>query len=78
MRAEYPELFDALQRIRLLRNNADHLRLAQKVEDGLNKYLDRDLMGRALSQISEPWFVLQQIVIDELFAAVQYELAALL
>lgn len=71
----YPELFDALHRIRLLRNNADHLRLEARVEESLRSYLRRDLFGRSLSQVNEPWFVLQQVVLDELFAAVQYESA---
>ncbi|WP_162596070.1 hypothetical protein [Methylobacterium sp. 17Sr1-1] len=71
----YPDLFDALARIRLLRNNADHLRLNAQVEDGLKSYLLRDLFDRPVSHFQEPWFLLQQIVLDELFSSVQYEIA---
>ena len=74
----YPDFFDALHRIRLLRNNADHLRLDARVEESLQSYLRRDLFGRSLTKIDEPWFVLQQVVLDELFAAVQYENAKII
>lgn len=70
----YPDLFEALLRIRLLRNNADHLRLNRQVEDGLRALLARDLYDRSITQISDPWFALQQITFDELFSAIQYEI----
>jgi hypothetical protein len=73
LRANYPELFDALSRIRLLRNNADHLRLNKRVEESLAGYFARDLYDKPITQIAEPWFLLQQICLDELFAAIQYE-----
>lgn len=74
LKTEYEHLFESLVRIRLLRNNADHLRLHSQVEDGLKNLLSVDLMGRSITQVDEPWFVLQQITIDELFASIQYEL----
>lgn len=69
----FPYLFDAFSRIRLLRNNADHLRLRQSVELDLAKMLETDLFGTRLTSLREPWFMLQQICLDETFASVQYE-----
>lgn len=74
LKSEYEYLFDGLARIRLLRNNADHLRLNSQVEDGLKAYLTRDLLGRTITTIDDPWYVLQQITFDELFSSIQYEI----
>lgn len=73
MKQFYPYLFEAFTRVRLLRNNADHLRLRQEVETALANLLDADLFGSSLTTLKEPWFMLQQICLDETFAAIQYE-----
>ena len=73
----YPHLFSALVRVRLLRNNADHIKLHQKVESNLEQLLEADLFGRTITSTREPWFLLQQIVMDETFAAIQYEIGDL-
>lgn len=73
---DYPSLFDAFNRIRVYRNDVDHIVLNDRVQDALDAYLRRDLLGVPLSQVQEPWFVLQQIVLDEVFAAIQFEINA--
>jgi hypothetical protein len=77
MRIFYPYLFEAFLRIRLLRHNVDHLRLRESVEAELTKMLEADLFGTRLTTLKEPWFMLQQICLDETFAAIQYERASL-
>lgn len=62
--------------MRVYRNDADHLILNEQVQSSFEKYIEGDLFGRTLSQVREPWFVLQQIVLDEIFVALQYEINA--
>ncbi|WP_343629835.1 hypothetical protein [Roseateles sp.] len=75
IKSTYPNLWEALQRIRVYRNNDLHLELNPTVQAELARYLDQDLEGRRLTQIKEPWFALQQAVLDELMLSIQYELA---
>jgi hypothetical protein len=77
MKSLFPYLYEALNRIRLLRHNADHLRLREHVEAELTGMLETDLFGSRLTALKEPWFLLQQICLDETFAAIQYERASL-
>lgn len=74
-RQDFPDLFHALNRIRVFRNDVDHIILNEKVQTVFDKYIEEDLLGRTLSQVQEPWFVLQQVVLDEVFVALQYELS---
>jgi hypothetical protein len=46
----------------------------ESVDSDLTKYLDADLIGRKPSQLSEPYFTLQQVVVDGLFVGIQVEL----
>lgn len=73
-KAECPELFYAFNRIRVFRNDVDHIILNGPVQTAFDRYIEADLLGRTLSQIQEPWFVLQQVVLDELFAALLFEI----
>lgn len=75
IRNTYPDLWQALQRVKVYRNNDLHLELNPMVEAELKRYLDIDLEGRGISQVDEPWFALQQAVLDELMLGIQYELA---
>ena len=76
LKAEFPDLFYALNRIRVLRNEVDHIMLNKDTQSAFERYREEDLYGRTLSQIQEPWFVLQQIALDELFVALQCELTS--
>lgn len=73
LKPEYPDLFDALHRIRILRNNVDHLRLNKTVQSALLGYISKDLYGGRFESLPEPWFSLQQIIVEELCAATIYE-----
>lgn len=75
IKSTYPDLWQALQRIKVYRNNDLHLELNSTVEAELKRYLDMDLEGRTISQTKEPWFALQQAVLDEMMLCVQYELS---
>ena len=70
----YPSLWLALRRIKLYRNEELHLTLNQNVDDQLQGLLRDDLLGRPLNQLPDPYFLLQQLVIDGLFAGIQIEL----
>ncbi|WP_139831325.1 MULTISPECIES: ATP-binding protein [unclassified Pseudomonas] len=75
IKTTYPDLWSALHRIKVYRNNDLHLVLNTQVETQLKNYLDLDLEGKSISQVREPWFALQQAVLDELMLSIQYELA---
>ena len=71
----YPQLWHALQRIRVYRHAEMHLMLRDTVDAQQLEYLARDLEGRAPSQVPDVWFVLQQAVLDGMFAGLQAEIA---
>lgn len=75
IKTTYPDLWQALQRIKVYRNNDLHLELNPTVEAELKRYLEIDLEGREISQLKDPWFALQQAVLDEMMLSIQYELA---
>jgi hypothetical protein len=77
LKTTYPALQLALDRIKVYRINAMHLALLPRVEEKLAAYLNEDLDGRRPSEVAEVWFVLQQRVLDALFAAIQIETARL-
>lgn len=74
VKSSYPDLWNALHRIKLYRNNDLHLDLNPKVEADFQELLLRDLEGKRLSQVEDPWFRLQQIVLDDLLVGVLCEL----
>ena len=74
IKTSYPELWEALHRIKLYRHEELHLELNANVDAALRGYLEVDLSGKRLSQLAEPYFKLQQAVIDELFVGLQCEL----
>ena len=53
VKQSYPDLWDALQRVKVYRNNDLHLELTTMVEAELKRYLDNDLEGRRLGQVPE-------------------------
>jgi hypothetical protein len=73
-KVSYPDLWDALQRVKVYRNNDLHLQLTAIVEAELKRYLENDLEGQRVSQVPEVWFALQQSVLDGLLLGVQCEL----
>lgn len=74
LKTQYATLFSALNRIRIYRNNENHLRLKEKLDKVLQDYMESDLLGVKLNSYAEPWFLMQQICLDELFVAIQVEI----
>lgn len=70
----YPNLFKILHRIKVYRNGADHLHLNDITTENYLNYLNEDFEGNPFSQIKEPYFVLQQRVLDRLLLALQKEI----
>ena len=67
-------MFYAFNRVRVFRNDIDHIVLNENIQRTVERYIEDDLLGRTLSQVQEPWFVLQQVVLDEMFAALLFEI----
>ena len=74
IKVAYPDLWDALQRVKIYRNNDLHLELMPTVEAELKRFNEIDLEGRRIAQVPDVWFVLQQSVLDGLLLGVQCEL----
>ena len=74
IKVAYPDLWDALQRVKIYRNNDLHLELMPTVEAELKRFIEIDLEGRRIAQVPDVWFVLQQSVLDGLLLGVQCEL----
>ena len=74
MAGSYPDLWDALMRINAYRVEQVHRVLTPKAQANLQMYLGRDLDGLNLAEVEDGYFILQQSAIDNLFAAVLYEI----
>ena len=74
VKSNYPDIWDALQRIKTYRHNDLHLELNSKASAELARFLELDLERRRLSQVPEVWFILQQSVLDGLLVGIQCEL----
>ncbi|MFQ2222110.1 ATP-binding protein [Aeromonas enteropelogenes] len=72
----YPYLWPVLHRVKVYRNDADHLHLTEKVTGDYIQYLSEDFENKAFSQIDEPYFVLQQRLLDRLLLALQKEISS--
>ena len=70
----YPDLWDALKRIKTYRIEQVHLSLTPNARDNLQAYLEEDLDSKSPSQIEDGYFILQQAVIDNLFSSIIYEI----
>lgn len=77
LKATYPNLGEALQRVRVYRHNEGHLHLNGDYERELADFLRVDTGGQELKRDGEFYFLLQQCVLDEIFAAIQVEMAKL-
>lgn len=74
IKGAYPVLWEALHRIKLYRHDSDHLELNANTKEEYEKVLRHDLEGRRPEDIKDGWFILQQILMDELFLGIQCEL----
>ncbi|AOS83692.1 hypothetical protein BIU88_05735 [Chlorobaculum limnaeum] len=74
VKLNYPDLFNILHKIRIYRNECDHLELNGNVNDKYVEFLTDDLEGRSPAQVSEVYFVLQQRILDGLIYNTQLEI----
>lgn len=72
-----PNLYDALFRIKVYRNNDFHLLLTQKTLGDLSIYLRRDLGPPPYTSLDDIFFILQQRTLDSLLYGLQIEIAKL-
>ena len=71
----YPNLQKSMNRIKVYRHNEFHLELNENVDAVYRSYLNQDLEGRILSAVEDPWYTLQQAILDSLWNSVQVELS---
>jgi hypothetical protein len=74
LKQEFPDLFEAMHRIRSYRNWMNHEALNQITDQAVRTFLHNDLFGNDVRSISEGWFLLQQICLDEVFSSLQWEI----
>ena len=77
LRQLLPTLSHATERIVVYRHNEGHLQLTEKYKNELLKYIEEDIGSSSAVKDKEFYFILQQTVLDELFSALQAELARL-
>lgn len=73
----YPILFEALLRVKAYRNWAEHLTLNQQMQEIFDKFICDDLEGKAICEVNDVHFVLQQCVIENLRLSISLEISNL-
>lgn len=76
VQSTYPMLQEALLRIRMYRNNEQHIELLPAVRTQLNRFLEKDLEGDFTHNDEKHWIQFQRCL-DELHRALQYEISFL-
>jgi len=71
----YNDLFDALHRIRVYRNERDHIKLNDSVNQQFISFRKIDLEDHVPSQVQDLFFTLQQRVLDALLRGIHFEIA---
>ncbi len=71
----YPTLHSILHKIRVYRNEVDHLELSNSVNDQYLIFIKEDLEGKIPSQVTELYFLLQQRILDGLLYNIQVEIS---
>jgi hypothetical protein len=74
IKLEYEGLFYSLNRIKVYRNEQDHLVLRNSINEQLLEYLENDLESQNAGQVDDLYFVLQQRVLDGLLTGIHIEL----
>lgn len=74
VKVAYPDLWEALLRIKVYRNEAMHIELTSRVSQQLSDMKAKDFMGADPAAIPEHHFVIQQKVMDGLFVAILVEM----
>lgn len=73
----YPQLFDALLRIKAYRNRSEHLKLTQQMQEIVNRYLYIDLEGKPVCEVHDSNFILEQCTLEKLRVAISVEISKL-
>lgn len=71
----YPQLHQALHRIKIYRHNEFHMELNDTVDQVYRSFLRQDLENRDPKNVTDLWFTLQQATIESLWNALQIELS---
>ncbi|UUW71561.1 ATP-binding protein [Pseudomonas oryzihabitans] len=74
IKTSYEHLWPVLHRIKVYRNDIDHLHLNSATTKSYFEFLTSDFEGKQFSQISEPYFLLQQRTLDRLSLSIQREI----
>ena len=70
----YPDLFDAFHRIKVYRNERDHIQLNDSVNEQFLAFRKIDLEDHAPSQVNDLFFTLQQRVLDAFLVGILSEI----
>ncbi|MDP3603224.1 MAG: hypothetical protein Q8R85_18840 [Bosea sp. (in: a-proteobacteria)] len=77
-KVNYPYIRSAFHRIKCYRHWQNHLKIDDhKISDDIDAFLSSDIDGRIADINDSDWFLLQQIVLDELHGALQWEIASI-
>jgi len=71
----YPQLHEALHRIKVYRHGSHHLELNQKIGKQLRLFLEKDLGWVTGIEVEDKYWLLLQRTLDELMRAIQFETA---
>lgn len=74
IKATYPALWNALNRIRAYRNSFMHIQLNETAKAEYDRYLKEDLASRRVDDVPDGFFRLQSAVLDGLIIGIQAEL----
>lgn len=72
---EYLDLYKILHKIKVYRNEIDHLELNSSSNKCFIDFIKNDFEGKTFSQIEEPYFLLQQRILEELLHNIIIELS---
>lgn len=75
VKAAYPLLWPALNRIKTYRNFLMHLQLTPAAQQHLDNYLKEDFDGNQIENTEDGWFRLQSTVLDGLITGIQAEIS---
>jgi hypothetical protein len=69
----YPDLWEALYRLKIYRNKFVHAELNKKLNEDFNKFIKKDLEGRKPKDVPDLEFYFQQCILDGLLLGIQIE-----
>lgn len=73
----YPELFDALLRVKAYRNWVEHLELTQEMQEIVDRYHRGDLEEHKFTEVNDGYYRLQQCTLEKLKLGISLEITRL-